>query len=544
MQRPLFSGAALVCLVALPAVLPAAETLQAKKPTVVVRLQPIDELLANFRYLAGLVGQEEQARQIEGFLKSMAGPKGIEGIDTKRPLGVYSTVGAQVIDSTIVALVPVADEQALLDLLRRFEIKAEKGADGLYTVRHTNLPVPVYFRFANRYAYVTAQDESAIAKEKLLPPEQVLPPNPTAVLALNLNISSIPEAFREEAIKEFQKRLEEEKKKREPNETDIQHKFKEQFVDIIGAQMISLIRDGDAATLSLNIDRKGGELSLDYTLTGKPGSKLAGLIADLTKARSVVAGLVGKNSVFSLTAYAAMSEDLRQALAPVIDEAIREGLKEEKDKAKRELGEKLAKVLVPTLKAAELDLAADLRGPSAKGVYTAVAGIKVKDGAAMDQVMRDLVKEMPAEERAQVKLDVEQAGPVKIHRVDVHKHKDFDAEARKAFGDNPLYFAFRADAVFLALGENGLSALKEALAAPPKPVQPLRLDVSLAPLAQAATEKNVSQAAQEAFGKGKDNDKVLLLVEGGPALKLRVSVKAPVIQFLSKVAQSRADKEK
>src|SRR5262245_45522458 len=99
MRRRWLPGAALLCLIAVPAVAyPDSVAEQAKKPGLVVRVQSIDELLANVRYLAGLVGQEEQAKQIEGFLKSMAGPKGLEGIDTKRPIGLYGNFGPNGID--------------------------------------------------------------------------------------------------------------------------------------------------------------------------------------------------------------------------------------------------------------------------------------------------------------------------------------------------------------------------------------------------------------------------------------------------------------
>src|SRR5262249_36740488 len=132
MRRRLLPGAAFLCLIALPtAVHPAPLPEGGKKPGLVVRLQPIDELLANVRYLAGQINQEDLAKQMEGFIKSMAGPNGLEGIDTKRPIALYGNFGPNGFDSTAVLLVPVADEKAVLDLLQRFDIKAEKGKDDL-----------------------------------------------------------------------------------------------------------------------------------------------------------------------------------------------------------------------------------------------------------------------------------------------------------------------------------------------------------------------------------------------------------------------------
>src|SRR5262245_41752238 len=233
MIKRFLPSAAMLCLVLLPSLAQPAPVPDDKsaRPGVVLRIQPIDELLANIRYLAAQAGQEEQAKQFEGLLKSMAGPKGLDGIDMKRPLAVYGNIGPNGIDSTVVALIPVADEKALLALLARFEVKAEEGKDGLYAIKHESLPVPVFLRFANKYAYVTAQDETAIAPTKLLAPEKVIGNAPFGLLATSINIADVPDGLRTQAIQQLEAALEEAKKQREPNETDLQHKLKGQTID-------------------------------------------------------------------------------------------------------------------------------------------------------------------------------------------------------------------------------------------------------------------------------------------------------------------------
>ena len=47
----------------------------------------------------------------------------------------------------------------------------------------------------------------------------------------------------------------------------------------------------------------------------------------------------------------------------------------------------------------------------------------------------------------------------------VNAQKNFDEKAKQALGENPVYLAFRDDAAFIALGDNGVGALKDALAA-------------------------------------------------------------------------------
>ena len=57
-----------------------------------------------------------------------------------------------------------------------------------------------------------------------------------------------------------------------------------------------------------------------------------------------------------------------------------------------------------------------------------------------------------------------------------------------------------------------------------------------------AQDKDAPKYAEEAFGKPPANDKMLLTVEGGPLLRVRFGMKAPVIKFLVKVGEAQAGK--
>src|SRR5262249_48330162 len=143
----------------------------------VVRVQSLEELLSNFRYLGGLVGRDEEAKQIEGMIRAKAGgPKGFEGIDAKRPMALYGVFGEGGLESTtVVGIVPIADEKAFLGLIENLGAKSEKDKDGVYAVTGDQVPAPIYFRFAHKHAYVTALNKDALDKDKILPPGAVLP---------------------------------------------------------------------------------------------------------------------------------------------------------------------------------------------------------------------------------------------------------------------------------------------------------------------------------------------------------------------------------
>src|SRR6059058_3199935 len=98
-----------------------------KAPTLTVRLPALDDLIADLRYLADQAGRGEEAKQFEKLIKTLAGEKGIEGLDPKKPLGLYAYLGSAGIDSQVVLMLPIADQKAFLDRLDAFGIKAKEN---------------------------------------------------------------------------------------------------------------------------------------------------------------------------------------------------------------------------------------------------------------------------------------------------------------------------------------------------------------------------------------------------------------------------------
>jgi hypothetical protein len=503
-------------------------------PTLTVRIRSIDSLIADGKYLATLAGAEEQARQIDGFIKAKIGPKGLDGIDPKRPIGLYGSLGANgLVDSTIVLLVPITDEKAFLDLLDRLDLRADRGKDGIYTVTPQNSPFAVYLRFANKYLYATIRDKDVIAKGKLPDPASLLPAGETGAASVTLRIDQIPNDIKQIALNQIDLKLADAQDEKLPNETELQRKLKVQMIKNLSQQVTSLIKDGQALTVKFDLNRTTNEMAVEVSLSGKSGSKLAASIADLGQSKSLFGGALGADSAMNGLLHLVLPEDVRKALDPVVDEMVQQTLQKERDDKKRALAEKLLNVLTPTFKQGELDTAFTLRGPGKDGRYGLVVGVKVKDGKAIDQTAREMVALLPEGDRNKIKLDAESAGDIKIHRADVQK--DFDAKARELLGDNPMYMAIRADAWFFAFGEGGLEALKEALAAKPQAGPQVQFEMALKRFARALAQdnKDAEKFAEEAFAQGKDNDRIRFTLDGGKALQTRLSLKTPVLKFFS-----------
>ena len=289
-------------------------------------------MMGDAKYIMSLAGQEELAKQLQGMFKSMVGKEGLRGIDTKKPLGFYGTVGGNVVDSTGVALVPVADEKAFVELLDSLGLNVKKGEDGVYSVTRANSPFDAYFRFANQYAYIALANKDAIAKDQLLAPGRVLAGNAAAAIAISIRLDRIPESVKQILAQQMELRLNEVLEKKADGETQLQHKFRAAMLRDLAQRVNRVFSEGRAFTLKLNLDRKTDELSFDLGLTGLQGSQLATNIAQLGMAKSLFGDALGTNSAMNLLVHVALPADVQKLWAQVIEEGITTALQKETEK--------------------------------------------------------------------------------------------------------------------------------------------------------------------------------------------------------------------
>src|SRR4051812_46430917 len=188
MRQRLLPGLFVLCLLAVPAAARAADPKPAE-PTLIVRLESLQELMGDAEYVAGFFDEEKINGQTPAELIKQTGGilttgKGAKAVDAKKPIGLYGTPGPNGTDSAVVLMVPVADEKAFLDLLGGFKVKAEPDKDDktLYTLTAEQFPqVPGYLRFASGYAYATAMNKENVAKGALAAPAAVLPAGQTGL---------------------------------------------------------------------------------------------------------------------------------------------------------------------------------------------------------------------------------------------------------------------------------------------------------------------------------------------------------------------------
>ncbi len=509
-------------------------------PTLVVRVKSIDGLLADAKYLAGLAGRSEQADQFEKMLPAFLGPKGLggTGLDTTRPWGMYAQLDPQIPNSPVVVLIPVSDENAFVASLKMLAgfapggnvtIAKIKGEEG-YAVNSPNAPVEAYFTIADGYAYVTAMRKDSISKANRLSAAKLLPADDKTLLSVTARLDTIDPTFKQMALGQFENQIAAVKEKKAGSETPIQAKLKGEVVDYVAAQVRSLLTDGQSVELHLILDRKTDDISAQLSLTAKPGSPLAKQIAAEGSRPSRFGPLRAAAVQGALNV--AVPEALRSAFGSAIEEGFKQEQGRQKDTVKKDLAQKIFDVLSPTLKAGEFDLFGGFVGPNADGKYTLAGGVRVKDSARIDQLARELVPMIPdSKARDAVALDAETVDGVKVHKVTPY---DLDAEGKRIFGDNAtVRFAFPKDALIITFGADGADVLKQILSSTGKRSGPFRLDASVSRAVGLDKDNGPrgQKAAAEAFASKPGSDLLRFTVDGGPALRLRASMKGQVITF-------------
>jgi hypothetical protein len=514
----------------------------AEAPTIVVRFESLNALLQNLNLVVRLVGQEEAANQIEGLVKSKIGKQGLEGIDPSRPFGAYVRFGKAIDEINGAILIPMADPETFLKLLDNLNINVTKDKDDIYTHK-TNKNFNLYFRFAHKCLYITSVNTESIQNKNLLEPAKALAVPGNAMVSLVARVDQIPSEAKQLALAQLEESLLAAQKKGDPKETKAQQEFRIALLREANRFGSSLIRETSELRFDLNVSDKTKELTVNFSVTGKPGSDLAKMIQAAGTLQSPLGGVAPKNAAFRGALHMLLPDALNKALGDVIDEVVEKSLEGIQNEQKRKQAETLFKAMLPTVKAGEIQFAAAVLGPQEKH-FTVVTAVKLKDGEKLGRTVRDLIKDalgdVPPNLRAKIQLDFDSAGDIKIHKLEIPNEAKIDPMVARIAGDSTLYLAFRDDALFLAMGQESIAILKAVLASKDAAASmPLVFDFDLARMAplmsQTAEQKTL---ASKLFADG-NNGRLRLVISGGESLSARLQIQLNVIEFLVKMKNDK-----
>ena len=538
-MRVRWLGALAGLLVLVPVTAARAQDTAADAPSVVFRVKSLETVLQNVKLLVSLAGREEAAQQIEGLFKGKVGPKGLEGVDPNRPLGAFLRFGKELDDISGAVLIPITDEKAFLTFLENSNILFTKDNKGVYTVQ-TGKQFDVYFRFANKYAYVTGINADNLQDKNLVDPAKVLAGGKDDMaIAATVRLDQVPEAAKLLALAQLEQGLQDAQAKTEPKETEVQKAFRVALTKEIVRTSQNLVREGAELRLGLNVDRASKDFVTKLSIAGKPGTELAKALQKIGKTQSPFGAVLKKDVAFHGAIDLALPDPVKAAFLKVIEEARAKSLADIQDAEKRKQAEQLMDALAPTVQAGELDGFFGLVGPSGKH-YTLLAGLKLQDGEKLGQTVRTLVadalKTAPAAERNKVQLDADSVGGVKIHRFELPRDAKNEKFINDLPGDPNLFVAFRKDAVLLAIGPQALPALKTAIGVTQPATTPVFLfDFDVAKMVPVLAKTQEQRDLADRLFKASDDSKIRFIVEGGPALSFRLEMKLSAVEFLAKM---------
>ncbi|HEX3314354.1 MAG TPA: hypothetical protein VHR72_05645 [Gemmataceae bacterium] len=502
------------------------------KPSVVVRVRAVGELLKDARAVAKLVDQEAMFDNVEPALGQVLG-----AIDTTKPIGFYALIKAEPVNSIGVLMVPVKNAKDLLDVIGTVANPTEK--DGLYTV-NAGIPFSILFRFHGGYAYATVRNskdaEAALDKNKIYAPSRIFEAKDASLVSATFNLDAIPNGLKQKALDHIDEFLRNETLKH-ANEPSPQKELATTIVTEVAKRAQMFIADALTAKIRLDFDRTKETMGATFRLAARKDTALANEIARNTTGQGLGEGLLSNPSAVKVAAYAVLPDALKKTLDPLVDKLLSQVVA--KAEALQNDAKDVADALAPTLKSGLLDIGFDLRGPNADGFASMLFGIRLVDGDKLEPALRRFIGNIGARDRKDITFDVAKVDGVSIHRI---APKDLPKEEfRDLVGpDAKVFVAMRKNLLVVGIGSQAstLAAMRDALKAGPKTCKVLEGEVAIRNLAKLIEKKREGtvDAAAKAFPAGTD-DTIRYSVSGGETAEFRVTSSIRMILFSMLTAQ-------
>jgi len=513
----------------------------AVKPTFVIRVASIDTLMGHIFQVAKAIGREGEVQLAEALLKNFTGGGGIEGLDTKKPWGMYGKIGPGGIDSEGVLLLPISDQKKFLAFLEKLGQKPEEKK-GIYTLNIDQSPFPLFFRFEKGYLWGTIRDEKSIDPATLPATEEFLAASKTGAMSLTFDFSAIPDEIKKMVVGQIEVAMGQAREKATAEKDPIKRKGQLVGAEAAGKTIVQVMNEGGELALKMDLEKATNDLVMELSFSGKSGSLLAKDMASMGSRKGVSGGLVGPDSAYYLGMNFGLSESFAKLISESYNQGVADALANETDEKKKEWGLKLSEAFRKLVSSGVVDYGADIRGPGANGKYNIIAAVGFPDARKLESVIRELRNEVP--ELAQViQLDVAKTEKVTIHRIAV---EPLPKEISDLVGNTPILVGFSDEAVYFGLGSEGQKNI-EKQAEKGKTAAPLfAFDMHLANMVNilSKTDPKMMAAAKKAFDGKSGSDLIEVKVASGDKLVVRASMRTQVIAFFSLLVPKQGEEPK
>jgi hypothetical protein len=490
-------------------------------PTLVLRLASLDNFVENIKLLGGLMGgKDDSLQKLEDSIKSKLGPRGLYGIDRREPIAFYARVGKDISDISGVLMVPITSDKDFKEMLGTLGWEVSAPKDGVYTVKQNLMPVDLQYRVSGKYAYVGLLGQDMLSPANLIEPQKIFTGKARSAISLTVRLDQVPADARGiflESLKEGLGKVDD-----KAGENKAQKAFHAALAKEMQRIVDNVFKEGEEVNAEVDVDSKTKQLTVDLILRAKANSKLAENIAKMGQRQTLFGGVLDKNAAMNVLVNFDLPPELRDALAGVLEDMVKQVAGDLKDDTKQKQAVQLFQAIKPSLTSGQIDAAYSLRGPHPSKLFTLIAGFKLHDGDKLQALVGELIKDLPGNELKLIELNADKAGTVAIHKLALQGALNDDG--KRMFGDHPIYVAFRNDAFFLALGEEGLETLKQAVTTSAQIQPAAQLDLSAARLGAANGKKT---------GPASDDARLRVTLEGGASLHVHFTMALSAIEIFA-----------
>lgn len=513
----------------------------AAKPAIVVSLKSYDELQKDAQYLATTLQQPPLGALLPGLVGQVTGGRGLKGLDPARRIGAFAVLAAEGKPADVVVIVPVNDQKMFSETLAAIFPNPAPAKD----LTQYQLPdgSRQFFGKPGAKHFLFSLNSDSLTDE--VDPDKIL--KSTADIGIDLDLTQIPDGLKQLVVDQIEAGAAAAAAEgRRANADNAAYLRGEELGREVPFKALrSVLIEAERVSMAVNVDSQGKSISLDLEFTSRPNTPLASAVASYAKNESPFAGMVSGKTVGSLLVSLPLAAEVGENLKQLIDAGEESGLRdvEKAPAAEQENARRGVKLIIDAarqcLQRGRLDQALVVNA-TGTGMIQVVAASKVDNAGDLKREFEEVVRKVPDAAKV-VKLSAAQVGSAPIHAISLPP----DAEREKLFGSGPAHLAFGSDAVFFALGEDSLGALKTALESRPDkqsraPIS-LRIGMSrLLPLIERANPEFPPGLGKAAFGGGTGNDEIALEVLSQPqGARIRFQIQEGVARLIGLFAAAQ-----
>lgn len=510
---------------------------QNAKPVLVVSISSVEDTLADIAYITKAAGAEDAGRTALLFGNAFT-----NGINKKKPIGVYVSPKAGGGDFVGVAFVPVTDLKTILATFKEQIGEPKDAGDGVQEI--TAQGQSVYIKEQKGWAFLSNEKENLAG----------LPEDPAALLgnlpkeytvAAKVNVANIPAELKKVAVDTIKEGFE---RQLQANPQGLDNELVEKMQRNQLEALVKMVDELDEIMIGFAIDGPGKRTYLDINITAREGTSLAKQYAALADTKSSYAGFLIPGAAATLNLSSTMAkEDIDQTvtvLKGVRANAMKEidndpNLDAAKRGAAKEVLGSLMDAFIKTVEGGKIDGGAVLV-LDAKTIDFAAGGL-VADGKSVEDSFKrliELAKDEP--DFPTVKLNTGAHGGITFHSITA-PIPETEREARELLGDKVnIILGTGPKSVYVAFGKNAESLLTQVIDRSAqegsKSVPPMQLNVALLPILKFAASVDANNEivpelvkVLEKSGKDKINIESKAIKNGGNA---RIQVEEGVLQVI------------